>query len=353
MNNSIHIVGLGARTPLGLNVEASMAAVRAGIARIEEHCFILDRHGEPVRLACDSELGPSVMGSERVTKMAATALEEVCTTLAEKAPDLAHIPLFLGLPEERPGWTRNDRELVLDQLARKTFPLKLSPIEMFPYGHAAGVLALDAACRKIQEGRERVCVIAGVDSYLNFETLEWLDHNRQLATPYHRGAFFPGEGAGAVAVASESLVQRYKWTTLGRVRGVGTAIEPNKIKTDTVCVGEGLTACIRKAVAGSQFPDEAIEGIICDLNGERYRAEEWGFALLRLPQVFNDPTGYDLPTSCWGDVGAASGPLSMCIAVNAAQKGWAKGSRYLIWNSSEGGQRAAASLKLNCEKKRR
>jgi 3-oxoacyl-[acyl-carrier-protein] synthase-1 len=182
---------------------------------------------------------------------------------------------------------------------------------------------------------------------LNFETLEWLDQNRQLATPYHRGAFFPGEGVGAVALASESMAQRYKWTTLGRVRGIGTAIEANKIKTDTVCVGEGLTACIRKAVSGAQFPDEAIEGIICDLNGERYRAEEWGFALLRLPQVFSDPTGYDLPTSCWGDVGAASGPLAMCIAVNAAQKGYAKGSRYLIWNSSEGGQRAAAFLELN------
>ena len=330
-----------------------MAAVRAGIARIEEHSFILDRQAEPVRLASDFELSPSLMGSERLTKMAATALEEVCTTVAEKAPDLGNIPLFLGLPEERPGWTKNDMQLVLDQLGRRTFPLKLSPIEMVPYGHAAGLLALDAACQKIQEGQQPVCVIAGVDSYLNFETLEWLDHNRQLATPYHRGAFFPGEGAGAVALAAASMVQRHKWTTLGRVRGIGTAMETNTIKTDTVCVGEGLTACIRKAVSDSQLPDEAIAGIICDLNGERYRSEEWGFALLRLPQVFNDPTGYDLPTSCWGDVGAASGPLAMCIAVNAAQKGWAKGTRYLIWNSSEGGQRAAVSLELNNENKRR
>lgn len=330
-----------------------MAAVRAGIARIEEHLFILDRQAEPVRLASDSELSPSVMGSERLTKMAATALKEICSTLAEKAPDLGHIPLFLGLPEERPGWTKNDMQLVLEQLPRNTFPLKLSPIEVFPNGHAAGLLALDAACRKIQEGRERVCVIAGVDSYLNFETLEWLDQNRQLATPYHRGAFFPGEGAGAVALAADSMVQRHKWASMGRVRGIGITLERNTIKTDTVCVGEGLTACIRKAVSGFRFPGEAIEGIIGDLNGERYRSEEWGFALLRLPQVFNDPTGYDLPTSCWGDVGAASGPLSMCIAVNAAQKGWAKGTRYLIWNSSEGGQRAAASLELNDEKKRR
>jgi len=347
VTNNIHIVGLGARTPLGLNVEASMAAVRAGIAQIEEHPFILDRQGEPVRLATDPELNPLSMGPERLTEMAETALAEVCTTLGGKAPNLGNIPLFLGLPEERPGWTKNDMQVVHNQLTQKSFPLKLDPIELLPYGHAAGLLAVEAACQKIQAGKEQICVIAGVDSYVNFETLEWLDQNKQLATPYHRGAFFPGEGVGAVALASDSIVRRYGLTTLGMVKGIGTAIEPHKIKTDTVCVGEGLTTCIRKAVSGFQFPDEAIDGIICDINGERYRSEEWGFALLKLPEVFSDPTGYDLPTSCWGDVGAASGPLSMSMAVNAAQKGWGKGKRYLIWNSSETGQRAAASIEMN------
>ena len=347
MTNEVHIVGVGARTPLGLNAESSIAAVRAGIARIEEHPFFLDRQGEPVRLALDAELDPLLTGPERFTAIAETALQEVCTALAKKAPDLGNIPLFLGVPEVRPGWTKHDMQLVLDQLARKTFPVPLRTIELFPFGHAAGLLALDAACQKIHTGQQSVSVIAGVDSYWNFDTLEWLHQNRQLSTPYHRGAFFPGEGVGAVAVAAESMVRRYQWASMGRVRGIGAALEPNTIKTDTVCVGEGLTACIRKAVSGFRFPGEAIDGIICDINGERYRAEEWGFALLRLPEVFVDPTRYDLPTSCWGDMGAASGPLAMAIVVKAAQKGWAKGTRYLVWNSSEGGQRAAASLELN------
>jgi len=341
-----HIVGVGARTPLGLNTATSMAAVRAGITRIEEQPFFLDRQGEPVRMAVDPKLDPLLMGVERFTGLVTTALEEVCAQLAEQALDLGNIPLFLGLPEGRPGWTRNDMQLVLDQLARKTFPVPLRPIELFPFGHAAGLLALDAACQKIHAGQQPVCVVAGVDSYWNFETLEWLDQNRQLATPYHRGAFFPGEGSGAVAVAADSVVRRRKGRTLARVRGIGVTIEPNKIKTDTVCVGEGLTACIRKSVAESRFPAEMIDGIICDINGERYRAEEWGFSLLRLSDVFVDPTRYDLPTACWGDVGAASGPLAMIMAINAAQKGWAKGKYYLIWNSSEGGHRAALSLDL-------
>ena len=74
-----------------------------------------------------------------------------------------------------------------------------------------------------------------------------------------------------------------------------------------------------------------------------------GFTLLRLPDALIDPTGYDLPASCWGDMGAASGPLFVTIAVTAARRGWAKGTRYLIWNSSEGGQRAATVLELHCQ----
>ena len=178
MTNQVHIVGVGVRTPLGLNAESSMAAVRAGITRVEEQPFFLDRQGEPVRMAVDPALDPLLMGVERFTEMAATALEEVCATLAEKASGLGNIPLFLGLPEERPGWTKHDMQLVLDQLARKTFSVQLRPIALFPFGHAAGLLALEAACQKIHAGQQPACVIAGVDSYWNFETLEWLDQNR-------------------------------------------------------------------------------------------------------------------------------------------------------------------------------
>jgi len=226
-------------------------------------------------------------------------------------------------------------------------PIQFHPVEVFVLGHASGMIALDAACTRIRAGVLELCAVAGVDSYLALETLEWLDQNRQLATSYHRGAFFPGEGAGAVLVASDAVVQRYRLSSLAIVRGTGTATELRLIKTEDVCLGQGLTESVRKAVMSLRLPDEVVEGIICDINGERYRSEEWGFTLLRLPEALADPTAYDAPASCWGDMGAASGPLSVTLAVLAGQRGWAKGSRYLIWNSSEGGQRVAAVLELN------
>lgn len=346
MSRDVHVVAVGARTPLGLDAEASMAAVRAGISQVTEHPFLIDRMAEPVRLTRDGVLDPGRMGSERLVEMGASAVEEAMRSLDAAGGAVGSIPLLLGLPEERPGWTGEHARTVMDGLGAKPLPLRLHSITPYPFGHAAGLVALDTAYRWIRSGQADLFLIAGVDSYLDPATLGWLDTNRQLATSYHRGAFFPGEGAGAIVVASGSFVAGRGLPSLAVVRSTATATEAKLIKTDAVCVGEGLTACVRVAVAPLRVPDEAIDGIICDINGERYRSQEWGFTLLRFPDALRDPTGYELPASCWGDMGAASGPLFATMAVTAGRKGWAKGPRYLLWTSSEGGRRAAAVLEL-------
>lgn len=347
MNQAVHIIAVGARTPLGSTAESSMAAVRAGISQISDHPFIFDGEAEPIQMVRDLQLDPGFMGPERLIEMASSALEEICQSLSTYALDISNIPLLLCLPEERPGWAEEHAEIVKDGLDQKVMSLSFRSTEIFSQGHAAGLVALDTACKEILSKKAELCVILGVDSYLTLETLVWLDENRQLATAYHRGAFFPGEGAGAFAVASDAFVQREAIDVLASIRGIGTAKESHLINTETLCLGVGLTECVREAVSSLRLPEEAIQGIICDINGERYRSEEWGFSLLRLPKVFVDPTDYEMPASCWGDVGAASGPLFVVLAVIAGMKKWAKGSRYIIWNSSDAGQRAAAVLELN------
>jgi 3-oxoacyl-[acyl-carrier-protein] synthase-1 len=349
MTTGVHIVAVGARTPLGLTAQSSAAAVRAGIGRVAEHPSLIDRMQEPVRMAWDSQLGPEVTGPSRMIELAASAIEEVGSQLVGDFQD-ASIPMLLALPEERPGTASHQLREVTKEVSTRTLSKVLRSAEAFPNGHAAGLLALDTAMSRIQSGQAGVCVVAGVDSYLQPDTLHWLDENRQLATSYNRAALFPGEGAGAFAVASDEAVQRHRLRSLGTVCRVGTAMEPKRIKTDTICLGEGLTAAIQKALAPLRFPEGRVNGILCDINGERYRAEEWGFALLRLSEAFVDPTDYDLPTSCWGDMGAASAPLSVVLATSAAMRRYSKGQRYLLWNSSEGGLRAAALLEFNLSK---
>jgi len=347
MTGGVHIVAVGARTPLGMTAESSAAAVQAGITRVAEHPFLIDRKAEPIRMACDPRLDPGVLGVGRMTEMVTSCLEEIGHKLMARCSLPEQVPLFLCLPEPRPGFALEQVKKIGRELLRRSLPVPFNPVETYPLGHAAGLFALDGAITAIRSGQIELCTIAGVDSYLHLETLRWLDSNRQLVTSYHRGGFFPGEGAGAFVLACESFVQRVGLNSLAEVRGTGTAVELKRIKTDAVCLGEELTEAIRQATLSLGPPHVAIDGILCDINGERYRSEEWGFSLLRLSEILRNPTGYELPTSCWGDVGAASGPLLVTLAVAAGQRGYAQGSHYLVWNSSEGGQRAAAVLEVN------
>jgi len=78
------------------------------------------------------------------------------------------------------------------------------------------------------------------------------------------------------------------------------------------------------------------------MNGEPYRADEFGFACVRTGEAFVSASDFNAPADCWGDVSAASGPLGLMLAVIAARKGYAKGRYGFVWASSEGGERAAA-----------
>ena len=194
----------------------------------------------------------------------------------------------------------------------------------------------------MRQGAFEACLVGGVDSYFHPDTMEWLDANRQLVGTVSRSGFVPGEGAGFCLLMTERACARLGLKALVSVRAVAVGKETKLIKTSDMCLGEGLSAMVRDAVSALRPPAERINQIICDINGERYRGEEWGFVCLRLSQYFDDPTAYLSPAECWGDMGAASGPLFAMLVCQAVARGYAKGPRTLLWASSEGGERGAS-----------
>ena len=126
---------------------------------------------------------------------------------------------------------------------------------------------------------------------------------------------------------------------------VATAHERNQIKTKTVCVGHGLSQAVREVMKALPGEDWRIDHTICDLNGEPYRADEFGFMITRFSERFVKATDFLAPADCWGDVGAASGPLFVMLVAAAHSRGYAKGLHTLIWTSSEGGERAAGIMR--------
>lgn len=345
MTHAIQIVAVGSRTPLGLRSAPAAAAVRAGISGLDEHPFMIDCVGDPMPGALDAELDPTLLGPERLLALAETALREACEPLAERRSTTLQLPVFLGLSEIRPGFSPQDAENVRFGLGQfDGLPSSLSETTVFAEGHAAGLSALAAASEQMRQGAFEACLVGGVDSYFHPDTMEWLDANRQLANSVSRSGFVPGEGAAFCLLMTEELCKRLALTAWVKVKAAAVGKETKLIKTAEMCLGEGLSATIRNAVDHLRLPDERINQVFCDINGERYRSEEWGFVCLRLSHFFDDPTAYVSPADCWGDIGAASGPALAMLFCQSIQRGYSKGSRALLWGSSESGQRSCVVL---------
>ncbi len=346
-DSAIHVVGLGASTPVGRDAWASAAAVRAGIAGFSQHPFLMDTAGEPIRIAAAQWLDAGTPMQERLAALLLPAIGQ-CLQPLEDALSGLRMPLALGIGTERPGFDAPIRDALIEQ-TRNRHAGTFSAFAAFPNGHAAGLLALEVVCRKLGEGALDACLIACVDSYLSPETLEWLETCDQLhgAGPQNNAwGFIPGEAAGALLLMRADTAARVSATAFAQVVAVGRAVESKRIKTETVCIGEGLTEAFRGALAPLS-PEEKVTDIYCDMNGEPYRADEYGFTCLRTREHFESASDFVAPADCWGDVGAAGMPLHVALASIAGAKGYANGPTAFVWASSEDGNRGAASLRVS------
>lgn len=342
MSGPLYVISTGARTPLGLDSSASAAAVRAGISSCSQHPFLVDQAGDSMPASMDPLLQPDLPCRERMLALARMALEEACTPFLNQH-QFAAVPLMLGLPEPRPGLTTDDAEWIGLQLAKRShLPVQISEHRAYMSGHSSVLFLIDQARQEMAQGKYDTCLVGGVESYFHPDTMEWLDGNRQLTGSVSRSGFVPGEGAGFCLIMTPAAAQRQGLNSIAFILNSANGWETNLIKSQDINLGEGLTQVVRNTVNGIDPERETVSSIYCDINGERYRGEEWGFTCLKLARYFTNPTGYVSPAECWGDMGAASGGLFMALSTQAALRGYAPGKRSLLWAGSESGLRASA-----------
>ena len=338
---SVVVVGVGARTAVGMTAPSTAAAVRAGVAGFKKHPFVIDTAGNRVIVAGAPYLDRQLGGADRVAELAAPAAAEALAAFAAAPGGKPPVPIFLGLPPARPGRRNDLRPVAVDKVHEAVAAgCRVAKMESIETGHAAGAMAVKAAWESVRAGAAEFALAGGVDSYLEPETLEWLEANDQIhsAGPENNAyGFIPGEAAGFVLLASEAAAERYDLQSAVELLTTATARETKVIKTDAVCTGEGLTALFR-ALAGEPQSLRA-DHLYCDMNGEPYRADEFGFAIIRAGGLFHDPSTFTAPADCWGDVGAASAPLFLVLIDAAARKGYAPGSVLAAFTSSESGER--------------
>ena len=336
------IVALGARTVVGLRPETAAAAVRAGINRVREHPFLVDDADEPLRAAYDPKLPEDMPGLERMIALAEHCLHQLAASLPVQG-ELA-LPLLLATPEPRPGFSAADEQQLERRLTRAYGALRLHSVRTVARGHAGGLEAMHVAMQLLASGAHEACVVGGAESWLEPRTLAWLASRRRLAVSGARSGFFPGEGACFALVLSHAARRSLGVPSLASMRSTGVATEQASLLGRLDNLGHGLTAAVREACGGLGGASELVDEIYCDLDGESYRAQEWGLAILRTHAWLRDPAGHITPADCWGDLGAATGTALAMLPVAAWQRGYARGPRALLFAGSDSGRRAAVVL---------
>ena len=344
-DSGILIAGLGAATPIGRSVGASAAAVRAGIAGFASHPYMVDSVGLPMRIAPLPWIDPARAIGDRIGDALVIALREALCPLrdAQRRPPLT---LLLNLPPARPGLPADLAKQIGVRLNHE-FADTFKRIAIASLGHAGALVGLKSAWALLDTEPEGVCVVAGADSYLEPDLLEWLEQTDQLHGAGERNnawGFIPGEGGGALLVCTPDTLRRLGLMPLGRLRSVGLGGEAKLIGTGTVCTGLGLTEAVRATLGGWLRSGELLSDVYCDMNGEPYRADEYAFLVTRTREHFGAPSEFVSPADCWGDVGAASAPLLIALACVAGTKRYSKGSTALVWASSVNGERGAALI---------
>jgi 3-oxoacyl-[acyl-carrier-protein] synthase-1 len=340
----VGIVARGAGTPVGREAWSSAAAVRAGTSGFGQHPYMLDTAGEPMRAAIAPWLDIACTGADRFEALLFPALDQAMAPIAA-TPGASRTAIALGLPSPRPGLDEDIQRQMMNRINQR-YARHFGTAASFAAGHAAGLIGLQAAMAKLEQGALDACVVAGVDSYIEPLTLEWLESCDQLhsAGPLNNAwGFIPGEAGAALLLMRESVARAAELPLLAVVLGTGRAMETKRIKTETVCIGEGLTQAFRGALAALRGGTHVTD-VYCDLNGEPYRADEYGFTAVRTSDCFAAASDFVAPADCWGDVGAAGGVLHLMLAGVAWQKGYAKGPVALAWASGETGERVAALL---------
>lgn len=364
------ITGIGMTTSLGLDAVTSCAAARAGISRAESltNFHVLDPEtASPVPITAHQApfITKGFTGLGRLLRLAEAGLRDLL--VSAKVPNDGQTGLFINLSSlyylkayeaYKQSLTPKEPSLPAAQLRQEQYGthflrrLKrllglqaLPQVEGLLFQDKHGFLTtLRLAAIALRDGKAQRCIIGGVDSLLEPFLLEAFTHFDVLKSADTPNGFMAGEGAGFL------LLERYEEAVLRRapycitIPGLGEAREPfDRLATDQRALGQALSQAMQTASA--PLAGQPAQVLVSDLNGEAYRATDWGYALHRMKIQSADFGQQTLlyPVSAFGETNAAHPFLAAALTTQGMKRGYLPQTA-LVCLASETGERAAVLL---------
>jgi len=336
----VHLVNSGAICAIGIGTAQCSAAFRAGLSGYVQSA-LHGRCGEPLTMALVPELDLEPLSDalleqplgdreRRMLRLGGAALRQVSDHVERP------LPMFLALPEPEPGKPAHSGRGFLEHLATQAaLPLAIDTSRYFELGRAGGLYALQAALDALRAGQDSA-LVCGIETCLDLPWVARLDHERRLLGPDVKDGFVPGEGAAVLHLSRTAV------SGASLIAAVGTAEDLGHRYSEAPALGVGLANALEDARA--RLPAlEPVRTCFAGLNGEAFGAKEWGVAHIRHHDLFDRELAFEHPADCFGDVGAAMGPLLIALADETLRSGHRAGPM-LIWASSDHAPCACAYL---------
>ena len=375
-SNAIAITGLGMLCAIGRNVVTSCASARAGITRESELTvanFTSDQlwGNEPVVGHTAVSIAQGFTGLGKVISLGSLALQDLMRRTNIGEQDTNRTGLYINLSDKycedaqakveydearadtsydwslpSHSWREESRQLIprLASLCELDIPVSNQAIY---YGNHAGVVeAVLDAVKNIVSGNLDRCIIGGIDSCIEPRYLIAAALNGLLKTAVNPAGFMPGEAAAFFLLERLNHALSCDTEVWGIIEAPSLAAEKCQRLSGDPSLGIALAQAIETSLSSLDRAEHEIGLVIGDLSGDPFSATEWGYAVICLERMFGiADLPLWLPSVSFGEVGAATGAVSVCLGIRALQRGYARTDGILVWLSSDSGSKGAFCLK--------
>jgi 3-oxoacyl-[acyl-carrier-protein] synthase-1 len=344
VNTLAVVVGVGARTSLGLTARHTAFLLRAGMAGFHE-APLLDANDEPIAIGSVPTLDPVSVGADRVRSLAEAALADVMESLSGPASSL-RVKIVLGLAQslgvrtgkepalaEQIGWALHAR---LDKRVAEV------AVETLPKGEAAAGMKLGECCELLAKREVDVVLLGGAHSDYDPVIIRPLSEKGLLFGSENINGVLPGESAAFVALATPSLAHLHELPVHARLLAVGTGFEKARPDNDeSAFEALGLTLAVRAAAAPLEAEKARAGWLLSDMTAEAHRVQEWSAMFVRTQRFWCEPQWIDTPAHKLGRLGASALPLHVALAATAWRHGFAPHPFAMSMVGSDAGERVA------------
>ncbi|MFO0948577.1 MAG: hypothetical protein U1D30_22075 [Planctomycetota bacterium] len=342
-NFALAITGVGMVTAVGHDAPTAHASLRADIPMMKE-LRIPDRSGHPIVGAPISEIADTLLYERRLAVLAKKGATEAVRDARSSGQDFARgrvAVLWITAPSSRPGFRCGFAEQEKQQLLKAIGFDVNARWQDLEIGSAGAIEGLRIAEQWIRDRQVDACLLVGADSLIQLRVLRWLENMDRLKTETYVDGLIPGEAAVGIVVEGLSATRQRSGNPKAIVAGLGLHEEPGHLLSNQPCRATGLTSAVRQAIQFANASLANIHQIHCDLNGESYRAREFGLLLTRLQAPADVAVNH--PADCIGDVGAVAGLVLLAHAASWHVSG-TETETDLLLVGSETGERGAAIL---------